>query len=542
MTVTGFLDVSHAGDLRFEFGDDMRGATAVFVDGEPFRDGTRLEPGAHRIHVDAMLTGDVWRFVPLWTGADLWSSGVLATLRRPSRADHLLRPLGGWLVTLVVLVWLIAWLASYAARLRSPLVLGWLVAAAACLSALAATGRVDAGRWCVIALAGAALLPVPTRLRNLSGAFALIGIPWLAFIAAAGAGDIGRFWFYGAGHDFWTYQRYAYRIVMQGYWLEGGSQTFYFQPLYRWIVSALHLIFGDSSVGERFWDAAGVLITALLAWRVTDACAGFRAGVIAAVLTLSVVALGTPWPLIGEGLSEITSAGFIYLAAFIALRGGRGRFAVALAASVVATLGFYARLNNLPMAISVAIFALPARFRVRDLVGQWPWRWPAAWRTALTIPAVIAVGLPLFTWRTWHYTGVFNPLYGTSGARLAIWQPGMPAGTALVGAISSAMMVLTLNDPAQFDWRALPLLCGAAAAVLALLGVPRFRDLPAAPVLFFLAGISSAFIARGWAYTGRFSVPIIGITCALTVCAVSNLLKARMAGVSRQSTAHGFGM
>jgi hypothetical protein len=85
--------------------------------------------------------------------------------------------------------------------------------------------------------------------------------------------------------------------------------------------------------------------------------------------------------------------------------------------------------------------------------------------------------------------------------------------------------VLTVNDPPRFDWRALPVLAGAAAAVLAVLGIPRFRDLPAAAVLFFLAGISAAFVARGWAYPGRFSVHVIGITCALTACAAARLLR-----------------
>ena len=38
-----------------------------------------------------------------------------------------------------------------------------------------------------------------------------------------------------------------------------GSRTFWFQPLYRWIAGLLHLVFGDSSVGERFWDGACLL-------------------------------------------------------------------------------------------------------------------------------------------------------------------------------------------------------------------------------------------------------------------------------------------
>jgi hypothetical protein len=108
---------------------------------------------------------------------------------------------------------------------------------------------------------------------------------------------------------------------------------------------------------------------------------------------------------------------------------------------------------------------------------------------------------------------------------LAIWKPGISAPTALARGLASAMMVLSVNDPAQFDWRAVPVFAGAAAAVLAVIGVPRFRDLPAAPTFFFLFAISAAFVARGSAYAGRFSVHIVGVCCALAVCAAWSLVR-----------------
>jgi hypothetical protein len=527
MAVTGFIDAPQSGEMRIEFGTDMADTTTIYVDGEAVRNPIGLGAGSHRIRVESMLVGDRWRFVPSWNGADLWSSSVKATTKRPSPVDGVLRRAAGWFITILVLLVIVGWIASFVTYVGSRPVLAWMLGASACLGALAATEHVDAARWCVLGLAGAALVPVPARLRNLSGAFVVLGIPWLALIVASSAGEIGRFRLYELGHDYWTFQRYAYRIVMQGYWLEGGSRTFWFQPLYRWIVGVLHLIFGDSSVGERFWDGACVLATGLFAWRIADAYAGFRAGLMAAVLTLSVAALGTPWVLIGIGLSEITSAGFLSLASCAALSSRRGSMGSALAAGVLATLAFYTRMNNLTMALAVALFALSTREPVRRILTSWQWRRQVAWRTAVTVPLVLAVGVVLFAWRTWHYTGIFSVFYGTQRQLLAIWQPGMSAGTALVRGLGSVMMVLTVNDPAQFDWRALPVLGGAATAVLAVLGLPRFRDLPAAPTFFFLAGISSAFVARGSAYSGRFSVHIIGVTCALTVCAASSLFGLR---------------
>src|SRR5260221_10306536 len=100
------------------------------------------------------------------------------------------------------------------------------------------------------------------------------------------------------------YQRFAYRIVLQGYWLEGGSPTFWFQAFYRWIVGALHVVFGDSSVGEWYWDGACLLAGALLSFRIARTFAGFRWGLVAAAAPLGVFVLGTAQRLIGAGLGE----------------------------------------------------------------------------------------------------------------------------------------------------------------------------------------------------------------------------------------------
>ena len=134
------------------------------------------------------------------------------------------------------------------------------------IGGLAATNHVEAARWCVPGLIAAAFIPVPSRLRNVFGVFALVGIPWLVLVVVAFADNIGHFRLYAWGNDYWMYQRFGYRIVMQGYWLEGGTKNFYFQPFYRWVSGLLHLAFGDSSIGEFFWEGGCYLIVALLAF------------------------------------------------------------------------------------------------------------------------------------------------------------------------------------------------------------------------------------------------------------------------------------
>jgi hypothetical protein len=124
---------------------------------------------------------------------------------------------------------------------------------------------------------------------------------------------------YSVGDDWTTFQAYAHRIFIQGYWLEGGERAFWHQPLYRWIAGALHVVFGDSSIGEMFLDAGALLAGGLFAIEATRRVAGFRVAVAAGVLTLLTVAFGPNWYVIGRGLSDAVAAGFIYAPALVLL-------------------------------------------------------------------------------------------------------------------------------------------------------------------------------------------------------------------------------
>ena len=78
-----------------------------------------------------------------------------------------------------------------------------------------------------------------------------------------------------------------------------------------------------------------------------------------------------------------------------------------------------------------------------------------------------------------------------------------------------------MNDDRRPDPRAIPIWLGLSAAALALCGVRGFRVLPLNVSLLALAGIAGAFVARGSAYPGRFSVHLIPVTVALTVCSIA---------------------
>jgi len=534
MTVSGYIHADDPGELILETGETMD--TQLVIDGKTIdpvqrsRHQVSVDRGRHFIQAKSHLTGNKWTFVPLWNGSPIGSTGfVAATTSVPSSGDARIRGLLSLLIQILAWSIVIGWIAALVVHWPdrqslifaavASLILGWLGAHPS-----ANYDMTPWARWSITALAAALLLNIPKPLQTFKTAFMLIGVPWLAFVTAVHVSHIGRFSTYAGGDDMWMFQRWAYRIYMQGYWLEGGELTFWFQPFYRWIAGALHMLFGDSSIGEFWWDAICVMAFALFAHLTTAAANGFRWGLAAAVLALTIAMQGPTFLFIGQGLSDIASAGFIYLAALlIASARLRGEVSIpaAVGAGALAVIGFYTRLNNLPMAAAVAAFSLPLTLGAGKLWRPQQWLPQISRRVVVGVASVIALALVLFAARTYHFTGVFSILHGTTWRNHALWEAG-PAAM-----LSSLMMVLTFNDPPRFAWYALPLLIGAVVAIASLLNVKGLRDVPMALSVFFAVAMSGALVARGVAYAGRFSVHLLGAGCALTVCAIASLVRTR---------------
>ena len=478
---SGYLTVSRPG--VFELSTTAPMNVSVQIDGRPVtaaapgRHEIQLQPGAHAIQFEGTMLGKEWRVVPTWDGLAIGAmSFPLATTAPPSRIDRMIAPAANWIILLLVASLIAAWTIDAAASVRDPAL--------------------------------------------------LIVLPWLGFIAVFNLHQVGRWTLYGIGNDNFQFQRFAYRIFMQHYWLEGGQVTFWNQPLYRWIAGALHLVFGDSSVGQAYWDAAAVAVIAMFAFRVVAPFARFRWALLSAIIPFAMFLLGPALEFVGFGLSEIASAGFIYLAALFAMR-NRGA-ADLVAAGVLVVLGFYTRLNNLPMAAAVAAFALPITMPAAAAWQPRAWLPQVRWRIVIAIGGALAIGGVLFAWRTWYYTGVFSLFHGTQRESLAVWKAGMAWPDAMRAMGSSLLMVLTGQDPPRFAWPTAPLLGGALVAAASLLGVPVVRRAPLPVVMFFLAGCAGALVTRGWAYEGRFSLHLYGSASALCCWALAELYNRRV--------------
>lgn len=523
--VRGFLTTNAAG--TFQVGTD-RGVTlsatidGVAVEQSTLQNGVALPAGTHDIALAGTMTTERWSLLPQWNGVDVWQA-ALATMTPPRAIDRWSHALTRWVPPTLVSLMLIVAAVNVLHRAGDRTAI--LAAVVTSAAAAATFGRNNLMRALPLLLGVSALLRIPRRMQNIFGAQLLIGVPFLVMIAARGFSDIGRTTWYSSGDDWWVFQRYAYRIYLQGFWLEGGEPTFWFQPFYRWIAGALHLVFGDASHGELFWDGAAAWAGGLFAFHVARVFAGFRWGIAAAVITLLLMTAGPGWYLFGRGLSEFSSAGLIYAAALWALR-GRGSATYVVVAGICAAIAFYTRLNNLPFAFALVAFSLP----IRQPAGDWfRWRewWPRVSRPVMTgIIVALAGAILLFGLRTYYYTGQFSALAGTQASARSVWQPTGTGETVAQNVIGSVMLVLTMNDPARFDVRALPLMFGIFAAILALCGVPPFRRLPMNVAMMCLAGMAGAFVARGSAYPGRFSVHLIPVTVALTLCSVALLVGA----------------
>ena len=190
MSVRGFLNARDAGVLRIDIGGDS--VRSMQVDGRPFETDTPLAAGLHIVALDAVMTGESWRLVPLWNGQDLWSASVTTTIDRPSRFTLLVHRWIGWIPLGLAVAFLLAWAASALKRIGSLPILAWAAGASLVIGWLILSDHLGAARWAVVALAAAALVPVPPRLRNLSGALIMIGIPWTAFILVSCAYAAGR--------------------------------------------------------------------------------------------------------------------------------------------------------------------------------------------------------------------------------------------------------------------------------------------------------------------------------------------------------------
>jgi hypothetical protein len=351
----------------------------------------------------------------------------------------------------------------------------------------------------------------------------LIGVPWAMLACALAWPRLDEFTLFSRGDDWLTYQVSAYKIYLQGFWVEAGEPLFYYQPLYRWIAGALHLLFGDTSGGESLWDFACLLVGALLAFTIVRRVAGGRWAVFAAALTLVVSTITPIWYLIGRGLAEISAAGFAWTAVLLLVRPREVGPGAALAAGVFAVLGYFSRLNHMLFAGGLMAFLVPVELPARALREPRSVMRSLRFTSVLAYGATLLVGLLLLAVRAWYYTGLFSPFAGTS---FGLNHTGLAPHTLLSSEVwqkvsHSVFSQMMANE--VFDVRGSIVLAGCAGALLALAQVRGFSRLSLATSVALVSGLLGALVAHAHGYPGRFSVHLVPFACAIVVMALSRV-------------------
>ena len=398
LDVSGFVTTTVPGELTFDAGADgtLRGGS--------------FDAGVHPFGVHATFGDGPWRFAPRWNGIDAFQA-VQFTASSPTVLSRISRVVG-WTIDGLVFALALTWSISAVVGLgvSSP-VLVWTATMSAVMFLAGASGRYE--RFAPLALLGATLLPIPPGRRHVRTALFVIAVPWIALFVGHGWTSIGRFTTYTLGDDWQVFQSAAYSIFLNGDWIRGGSPAFYYQVLYRWIAGVLHVLFGDSSVGETFWDAACLLAGALVSFRTVKRLNGFSWALATSALILATYTMGPIWYLIGRGLAEIAAVGWLSFAAFSMMRARRERSTFAAVAGVCAVLMFLTRTNHMLVTAFLLVFLLPLRTatRLSELLHAVRRVSP---RTAAIYACVVASGIALFSMHKWWYTGHFSLTYGTS--------------------------------------------------------------------------------------------------------------------------------
>jgi len=287
------------------------------------------------------------------------------------------------------------------------------------------------------------------------------------------------------------------------------------------------VLFGDSSVGEVYWDAGCLLAAALMCFVIVKHVAGFRWGIAAAAMTLATFTMSSIWYLIGRGLSEISAVGWMSCAVLLLMRARLGEQRAAVAAGLFAVLMFYTRLNHLLLAGFLLACLLPTRTpaAARDIISAIR---RTRIRPALTYAVVTVIGVVMFAAHTWWYAGHFSVVYGTS---FEVQQTGLHLTTIAsrdvwmkIGEAFAAQ--LSMREPAAIDPRSALVVAGAVLSILALAQLRYARRLPASLALLTVGAIAGSFVAHTHEYPGRMAVHVVPFAVGMSACAASQLLHA----------------
>jgi hypothetical protein len=326
-----------------------------------------------------------------------------------------------------------------------------------------------------------------------------------------------RFTLYRVGDDHLTYQRLAQYIVCHRDWLQfEQSPVLTCQPLYRYVVAALHAVFGQSSLAQKLLDVWAVVgaagVTAVLA----------RRWGLGLVWCLAVPAVYL-WHLlndrflflIGAGLQEYAAMLFMVLTAW-AMGERKGGPPPVWRAGLLGVLALWLRQDHLlGLAALVLLACPPLRGSLGRAWGRLGKTLAANWRWIGAYGCFLLAGLFLVAFRNW-----------VGGGEFVLTQPANLGHLSAGGweeAWASVSLLLNANETAvgpggRVIWAGV----AAGLAGLALRAGP-LKKYPLELGLILLGIVAPYFFVKVNAYTPRFSIHLLPFATLSAVLAAQAL-------------------
>jgi hypothetical protein len=329
---------------------------------------------------------------------------------------------------------------------------------------------------------------------------------------------IGNVEIYSQGNDWLTYQIFARNIYLNGDFLSGNGVWAY-QPLYRYIVGFMHLMFGQSSVAQDMLDIWAVLAGAWLIsflsvkWRLD-----FRFYIVAVWLYFSITFLGGYRYHIGRGLQEFSAMAMMALTAYFCVNVMPHHWPKILAAGVTAMIAFWLRMDHLGILAAFAI--LFVKGDTGKLRPAWSNLLREAWeqRRWMTIfLCCLGLAVVLVTLRNWVAAGHFilnNPR-----------NINVLSSNSILDGFESLMILLSSAEHG-IKRSALVLWPGTAVGIVSLFWRPKpLQSYPISLGIALLALCVPYLFIYANNYLPRFSIHLLPLACLSAAIALQGIWK-----------------
>ena len=331
-------------------------------------------------------------------------------------------------------------------------------------------------------------------------------------------GLTGAFFPYDDLSDSLTYQAFAREIWVGGdWWHAAGEPIFFYQPGYRYIVGALHALFGQSPLAQNILELWAILVTCVALGAIGRwAGLGPRASAVAPFAYLALLSGPHFLPHVGLGMQELTANLFLFGGIILVLRSGGDPWRIALA-GVVAVLGFWLRFDRLGVLAAAVIFLInPAGGSVGQAWGILYRQFLDKWKPVTIYLSILAAAVAAVALRNYVFGGELALLYRENMDLLVCRD--------LACSLRGYRQILA-GSISCVDRAGVVMIAGVAGALMAMVIRPRWmRGAPVSMGLLLLGLLSPYYMGGPTNFEPKFSQHLLPLAAVSLVLAYHSIL------------------